>query len=354
MITSRSGDLLSADTEAIVNTVNCVGVMGKGIALQFKRGYPANFKEYEKACKKGSVRLGHMFVVPTNQLDGPKWIINFPTKGHWREGSHLSDIESGLKDLVSVIAELGITSIAIPPLGAGNGGLDWNDVRPLITRELSGLAGLDVQLFEPLKVERPLAPKVISITWGRAIIIRLVNRYAQQRLTVEPWAEPSGVSFFEIQKLMYFAQVAQPDLRLSFSAGPYGPHSERVRHLVQDMEGSLLSGYSDGTHMALNLTSITPTPQGTALAEELIRDKYPELDEVVINPTLNMIHGFENPFGLELLSTAHWVATENPSIPVTELTTKFRSWSERKSSTFSDYQIHAAYSHLLADREMVS
>ncbi len=354
MITSRSGDLLSADTEAIVNTVNCVGVMGKGIALQFKRGYPANFKEYEKACKKGSVRLGHMFVVPTNQLDGPKWIINFPTKGHWREGSNLSDIESGLKDLVSVIAELGITSIAIPPLGAGNGGLDWNDVRPLITRELSGLAGLDVQLFEPLKAERPLAPKVISITWGRAIIIRLVNRYAQQRLTVEPWAEPSGVSFFEIQKLMYFAQVAQPDLRLSFSAGPYGPYSERVRHLVQDMEGSLLSGYSDGSHVALDLTPIEPTARGTALAEESIKDQYPELDESVINPTLDMIYGFENPFGLELLSTAHWVATANPSIPVTELTTKFRSWSERKSLTFSDYQIHAAYSHLLADREMVS
>jgi hypothetical protein len=120
------------------------------------------------------------------------------------------------------------------------------------------------------------------------------------------------------------------------------------------MEGSLLSGYSDGSHVALDLTPIEPTARGTALAEELIKDQYPELDESVINPTLNMIHGFENPFGLELLSTAHWVATENPSIPVTELTTKFRSWSERKSLTFSDYQIHAAYSHLLADREMVS
>jgi O-acetyl-ADP-ribose deacetylase (regulator of RNase III) len=354
MFTSHSGDLLSADTEAIVNTVNCVGVMGKGIALQFKRAYPANFEAYEKACKKRSMRLGQMFVVPTNQREGPKWIINFPTKGHWREGSNLSDIESGLKDLVSVIAELGITSIALPPLGAGNGGLDWNDVKPLITRELSRLAGLDVQLFEPLKPERLLAPKVASITWGRAILIRLVNRYAQQSLTVEPWAEPSGVTFFEIQKLMYFANVAQPTLKLAFSPGPYGPYSDRVRHLVQDMEGSFLSGYSDGSHVALDLTPIEPTAWGSALADELMKDQYPELDESVISPILNMIHGFENPFGLELLSTAHWVACENPSIPVAELTAKFRSWSERKSMTFSDFQIHTAYSHVLADREMVS
>ena len=354
MITSHSGDLLSADTEAIVNTVNCVGVMGKGIALQFKRAHPANFKEYEKACKKGSVRLGHMFVVPTNQLDGPKWIINFPTKGHWREGSNLSDIESGLKDLVSVIAELGITSIAIPPLGAGNGGLDWNDVKPLITRELSELAGLDVQLFEPLKAKRPLAPRVLQMSWGRAILIRLVNRYAQQRLTVEPWAEPSGVTFFEIQKLMYFAQVAQPDLRLSFSAGPYGPYSEQVRHLVQDMEGSFLSGYGDGSHLALDLTPIAPTSRGTALADELIQDQCPELDESVINPTLDMIHGFENPFGLELLSTAQWITAGDPCASAEEVIARFRSWSERKSMIFSDYQIHVAYLRLHMDAEMVS
>ena len=124
MIKETAGNLLSADAEALINTVNTEGVMGKGIALQFKKAYPAMYDAYRKAAKAGKVRLGHMHVWPTGQMTGPKYIINFPTKGHWKSSSKLKDIESGLADLIAVIGRLGIESIAVPPLGCGNGGLD--------------------------------------------------------------------------------------------------------------------------------------------------------------------------------------------------------------------------------------
>src|SRR5215208_2123004 len=115
----RRGDLLAADAEAVVNTVNCVGIMGRGIALQVKNAYPANFKAYEAACKRGEVEPGRMLVHETGQLTNPRYIINFPTKRHWRGRSRIEDIESGLDALVAEVRRLGIKSIAVPPLGCG-------------------------------------------------------------------------------------------------------------------------------------------------------------------------------------------------------------------------------------------
>lgn len=132
MIEFTSGDILKDDVDAIVNTVNCVGIMGRGIALQFKNAWPENFKAYEAACKREEVQPGRMFVYEVGQLTTPRYIINFPTKRHWRGKSRIEDIESGLKALVGEIRQRGIRSIAIPPLGSGLGGLDWNDVRPRI------------------------------------------------------------------------------------------------------------------------------------------------------------------------------------------------------------------------------
>src|SRR4051794_24060621 len=132
MITFTEGNLLKAETEALVNAVNTVGVMGKGIALMFKEAFPENFKVYEAACKRGEVNVGHMLVTERQDINGPKWIINFPTKQHWRSPSRIEWIEDGLRDLVRVIRENKIKSVAIPALGSGNGGLNWQDVRPRI------------------------------------------------------------------------------------------------------------------------------------------------------------------------------------------------------------------------------
>ena len=150
MITLTQGDLLKQDdVDAIVNAVNCVGVMGKGIALQFKHRWPANFTEYTAACKAGKVRPGRMFIRMLGRLVRPQYIINFPTKNHWREGSRIQFIEEGLVGLVTQVQCLGIRSIAIPPLGCGNGGLAWADVRPLIQGAFEPLPEVEVRLFEP-------------------------------------------------------------------------------------------------------------------------------------------------------------------------------------------------------------
>jgi O-acetyl-ADP-ribose deacetylase (regulator of RNase III) len=192
------GNLLKADVDALVNTVNTVGVMGKGIALQFKNAYPANFKAYHRACKSDDVKLGEMFVFDNGQLVRPRWIINFPTKGHWRSNSRINDITAGLSDLRATIHDLGITSIALPPLGCGNGGLAWGDVRPLIVEALEDL-DVDILIFPPSGA--PVAADMIvatprpTLTHGKAALISLIAKYSAVAL---------GASLIEVQKLMYF------------------------------------------------------------------------------------------------------------------------------------------------------
>mgnify|MGYP000880146280 FL=1 len=139
MIEYKNGDILKEDAEAIVNTINCVGVMGKGLALQFKNKYPENFIQYKQACKEYKVQIGKMFIYHTEQFINPKYIINFPTKKDWRSNSKIEYIENGLDDLIKVIKELDIKSIAIPPLGCGLGGLDWTIVKQIIETKLSKL-----------------------------------------------------------------------------------------------------------------------------------------------------------------------------------------------------------------------
>jgi O-acetyl-ADP-ribose deacetylase (regulator of RNase III) len=149
MFERGSGDLLAADVEALVNAVNCVGVMGKGIALAFKQRYPENYRRYRAACGRGEVALGRMFVVEL-ATPMPRYVVNFPTKDHWRSPAHLADIETGLNDLVRVIEDRDIRSIAMPALGAGNGGLAWAEVEPLIKSRLGELNGVRTVLYPPL------------------------------------------------------------------------------------------------------------------------------------------------------------------------------------------------------------
>ncbi|WP_238392797.1 macro domain-containing protein [Buttiauxella sp. 3AFRM03] len=149
MIEITHGDILRADAEAIVNTVNCVGVMGRGLALQFKKTWPENFKAYAIACKKNEVHPGKMFIFETGQLTNPRFIINFPTKRHWKGSSKIEDIDSGLVSLAGDIQKMGIKSIAIPPLGAGLGGLDWSVVCEKIKHAMQPLSDVHVFIYEP-------------------------------------------------------------------------------------------------------------------------------------------------------------------------------------------------------------
>ncbi|MCO6433648.1 type II toxin-antitoxin system antitoxin DNA ADP-ribosyl glycohydrolase DarG, partial [Nitrosomonas nitrosa] len=240
MIEFTRGDILQADVEAIVNTVNCVGVMGRGIALQFKKAWPKNFKAYAAACKKNEVQPGKLFVFATQQLANPRYIINFPTKRHWRDASRMEDIDSGLDALAATIREKHIQSIAIPPLGCGLGGLDWNQVKQKIEQSLSALPDVYVLIYEPQGAPEndrvahtPSAPKM---TAGRAVLIELLQRYLAGLL------DPT-ISLLEVHKLLYFMQEAGQPLRLKYQKAHYGPYAENLRHVLNAIEGHFISGY---------------------------------------------------------------------------------------------------------------
>jgi len=149
----KTGDLFQERAEAIVNTVNCVGVMGKGVALEFKRRWPENFRAYKRLCDRGGLRPGKSFIFENADMFDPcgrRFLINFPTKDHWRDGSRMEYIEDGLDDLVLQTRKLGIRSVAMPSLGCGNGGLDWKAVKVILSRKLETIKDVDVIAFEPI------------------------------------------------------------------------------------------------------------------------------------------------------------------------------------------------------------
>jgi O-acetyl-ADP-ribose deacetylase (regulator of RNase III) len=337
MIEFKTGDILKEDAEALVNTVNCVGVMGRGIALQFKNVFPENFKAYEAACAREEVEPGRMFVFEQHQLTGPKFIINFPTKRHWRGKSRMADIDSGLKALVQEIRARGIRSIAIPPLGAGLGGLDWAEVRPRIVEALRGLDDLHVTIFEPNSA--PVATKsreVPNMTPGRAALVVLMHRYLGGLM--DPF-----ISLIELQKLMYFMQEAGEPLRLNYIKHHYGPYADNLRHVLTKIEGHLVSGYHDGGDAPDKQLELVPgavKDAETFLSADL--DTKTRFDRVGA-----LVEGFETPFGLELLATVHWVAKREQAASVEDAVEKVYAWNERKRR-FSPRQIRIAFETLRA------
>lgn len=304
MIRYTQGNLLEAPTEALVNTVNTVGVMGKGIALQFKEAFPENFRLYAQACARGEVRVGQMFVTENPTLSGARWIINFPTKEHWRSPSRVEWIESGLAALRSEITARGIRSIAIPPLGSGNGGLDWEEVRSRIERVLAEPEGVEVVVFEPTTRYHNVAkrPGVVQLTPARALLAELVRRY-----------ELPGIActLLEAQKLAWFLEreieklgLANP-LELKFVAHRYGPYADRLRHLLDSLDGSYL-------HCDKRIADAGPVDEiyfdsaKAGRVDLFLRTEGREYLDA-LERTTTRIEGFESPLGMELLATVDWL-----------------------------------------------
>lgn len=305
MITLTQGNLLEADVEAVVNTVNTVGIMGKGIALMFKEQFPDNFEAYARACAAGDVRIGRMFVTKSEELFGPKWIINFPTKTHWRVNTKLEWIEEGLEDLVRVIREKRIRSIAVPPLGCGNGGLDWDVVKPLIVSALEQVEGLHAVVYEPTAKYQNVAKRkgVEKLTPARALVAEMVRRYCLLDI---------DCSILEVQKLAWFIERGVHRLPVDdpfgyeFKANKYGPYSDRLRHLLDDL---------DGSYLRCDKRLADAGPQDLIWFNEAKRDRveaYLNSGEGkayagVLEWTSFAIDGFESPLGMELLATVDWL-----------------------------------------------
>ena len=334
MITLTSGNILEADAEAIVNTVNCVGVMGKGIALQFKQRYPANFKFYYRACKEGDMRPGRMLVFATGMIMNPKYIINFPTKRHWKGKARIEDIKSGLAALIGEVERLGITSIAVPPLGCGNGGLDWSDVRPIIADAFTGVPSVRTIMYAPHGAPAPDAMRIETekprMTMARAAYVKLIQQYGipGYRLTM-----------LEIQKLAYFLQIAGVDLKLDFQKHRYGPYSETLHFPLQRMEGHFIRGYGDRSRDA----RIYVLPGADLEADAFLADHSETADH--IDKVGRLIEGFETPYGMELLATVHWVAKDDPDSAVAAV----HKWSVRKRKLFKPRHIHLAWNQIRSE-----
>ena len=334
------------DVDAIVNTVNCVGVMGKGIALQFRNKWPENNRAYEAACKAKEVRLGRMFVFDSGGLVKPNYIINFPTKDHWRGKSSLESIREGLKDLVSQVQRLRIRSIAVPPLGCGNGGLEWSEVRPLIEGAFAELPDVEVRLFEPSGAPDPKSMEVKTrrprMTAGRAAILKVLDTYR---------ALEYGLSRIEVQKLAYFLQEAGEELKLSFVKHRYGPYSEELRHALNSMEGHFIRGLGDGVVEA----EIEPVEDALAEAEEFVKANGHAALEKHVERVAQLIEGFQSPYGMELLATVHWVATREAGVHTFEQALgAVKSWNERKASIMQDAHLRAAWTRLSEQRWLPS
>jgi O-acetyl-ADP-ribose deacetylase (regulator of RNase III) len=330
VITEAAGDLLDADVDALVNTVNTVGVMGKGVALQFRRAYPEMFKAYQRAVDAGQVELGRMHVWPTESLIGPRYVINFPTKGHWRAQSRLADIERGLRDLVRVVRELGIRSLALPALGCGNGGLDWRRVEPRIRAALADLEDVHVMLYPPGQTPPAAGMRTGSerpaMTASRAALVRILTCYSERAMEA---------SLVEVQKLLYFLQAAGEPLRLNYAKARYGPYADNLRHALSNVEGHYLVGFGDGSAKVADAEPIRVLPGADDLAGQALAE-HPETTGR-INRVLDLVEGFESAYGMELLASVHWIVHEVPEAAVDlGLASRLvREWTPRKGRMFT-------------------
>lgn len=321
--------------------------MGKGIALQFRQAYPEMFRAYEKACAAGEVRLGEVHVFDLGGLaGGPRWIFNFPTKGHWRAHSRLEDIERGLADLSAKVRGLDIRSIAIPPLGCGNGGLDWADVQPLIANAFASLPEVRALVFAPKGSPEaqamPNRTKRPNMTAGQACLIALMDRYLKGLL--DPF-----VSLLEVQKLMYFLKAAgEPMPMLKFTAGKFGPYAINMRHSLIRMENHYTRGYGDGKDTPD--TTLELLSGAVEEAEKFLANS-PETKERMTE-VARLISGYEDPYGMELLSSVHWVMQHEPAARVSpdSAVASVRRWNDRKKRLLKPEHLSKAWARLKEHR----
>ncbi|OQW44415.1 MAG: Appr-1-p processing protein [Proteobacteria bacterium SG_bin6] len=349
MIIYTEGNLLEAKAEALVNTVNTVGVMGKGIALMFKEAFPTNLRAYEVACKSGEVQIGHMFVTERLDLMGPRWIINFPTKKHWRHPSRLEWIDQGLDDLRRVIMMHQIRSIALPPLGSGNGGLPWPKVRDLIERKLGRLEGVETIVYQPTAAYQNVAKRsgVEKLTPARAIVADLVRRYSVLGFEC---------SLLEIQKLAYFAERSMASLGLGktldlrFEANRYGPYANRLSHLLDALDGSYLHSHKRIADAGALDTIWFDDAKKERIAVYLGSEGKSLLP--ALDLTDQVIDGFETPLGMELLATVDWLIENGAEPTIKGIRAGIKNWpagedaARRKTGLFEDHSIEIAIGRL--------
>ena len=326
MIKYITGNILESNAEALINTVNTVGVMGKGIALQFKKAYLNNFKAYTEACKRNEVVVGKLFVTKDKNLNSEeKYIINFPTKTDWRKPSEYSYIESGLDDLMRILNEKQIKSVAIPPLGAGNGGLEWEKVKKIILQKLNHL-NVEIFVYEPTNyIKEKLKKERVKLTEARALLLYVLYDLVRNG---------EYVSEFSSEKVCYFLQRfgAKKYFKLTYAPNFYGPYSGKVRFILNVLNGSYIMGYSDMNKKPFE--PLTLVADGFETVKTYVESN-PELLNIA-KKTIEFLNGFYSDFALELLSSIDFISVSEKIFEKEEISEHLEKWSDRKRSLFSN------------------
>jgi O-acetyl-ADP-ribose deacetylase (regulator of RNase III) len=342
-ITYTKGDMFKADADAIVNTVNCVGVMGKGVALIFKNKWPKNFKAYKAECDAKRLRPGKMFIYENGDMlnnERPRFLINFPTKDHWRGKSKMSFIEDGLDDFVLQVQKLDIRTVALPPLGCGNGGLPWKDVKTVIERKLADIQDIEFIVYAPK--EESLLPEhedfpADPMTFERALLIHTIGDFEKYF--------GGHLTRISLQKIVYFMQELGFDYGMKFARNNHGPYSERLKDIFKVMERKkFIHGFIEKPE-----TGITVTKGAWAAAEEFFNQADPSEAFEKVRKLSLLIEGYESPYGMELLSSVHFLAVHEAHETETEIVSAIQSWNDHKNSQFSPDAIKTAYERLKED-----
>ncbi|MCH3959787.1 MAG: macro domain-containing protein [Selenomonas sp.] len=322
MIHFVSGNLLADEAEALVNPVNCVGIMGKGLALQFKKKFPENFQVYHKACKSGAVTLGKMFIYENGDMFNPRYIVNFPTKNDWRNKSKLADIKAGLADLAEQIVSLQIHSVAIPSLGCGNGGLEWQKVRPLVYEYLDKLENVAVTVYEPVQ-KRP------CINLARAMLLKLMQAYVKQGYPM---------TIHEVQKLAYLLQESGLQLNLNFTYGINGIWDKSLLLVLEQLKqgGYICIDSLDDVNAQIELNHHWRQDASKELLPKGTIDK-------PLRKAEQMITGYETPYGLSLLTKLIWREVSGYREDIAEIS----------SASGESYPMYRALLHLNKVRQSV-
>jgi O-acetyl-ADP-ribose deacetylase (regulator of RNase III) len=353
MIKFIVGDIINANSQALVNTVNTEGVMGKGIALEFKESFPENFKLYKKACDRGEIETGKMFLTHTNRLDNPKYIINFPTKKHWKNPSKIEYIKEGLKDLEKVINEYKIDSIAIPPLGCGNGKLNWKDVKPLIENTLRRIKDIDAVVYEPseeaYKEKSRIKPKTsVKLTTSNVLVLAAFEKYLI--LGYE-------LTLLEAHKLAYFIQRFGQNLKLIHKKDQYGPYSTNLSYLLNYLDGFYIEGMKHKDAKPFDHINLIMS-RFDEIHDFIDKNCKPEQKEILMKVS-ELIEGFESPVGMELLSTVDFIINETKSHDPKRILDEIKNWSseekwnERKTNLLKRDYVELAYDRLMQYRKIL-
>ncbi|WP_309892539.1 macro domain-containing protein [Archangium sp.] len=313
------GNLFGSQAEALVNTVNCVGVMGKGIAHQFKRAFPAYFEDYATKCRSGKVKLGEV----THFRDNGRLIISFPTKNHWKAKSNLDDIITGLRSLRAFLEREKVHSVALPPLGCGNGGLSWPTVKQVILKELSVSTLTDIEVYEPAGHFESRVAQEPKVSLAHFVLAGLRSRLNH----------PTRLN---IQKAAYFFNVLSGTDYFRFTEHKYGPYCVGIEPMFNTIRDYLAYTKMDATQMLTD-----------GLGRRLAGGEADRLSTWA--PVIDAVSRFCNQHTkhLEALATAHAViASTREPVKLEEVVDKFLAWSPEKSERFGPADVSAAVSML--------